>query len=67
MIIELDIIPKGLQLNKWYKVKELNGLHVTTIYVEFKFAWDANGNRTTVPQYGQPGYLEMNYNGTGYP
>lgn len=67
MIIEVENIPIGLQLNQWHKVRQLNGLFVSDMYVRFLYVWDSAGNRVTEPPYDQPGYLEMEYNEIGYP
>lgn len=67
MIVEIANIPKGMQLNKWHRVREIDGLHVTGIYVRFMFVWDTEGNKLLDLPYGLPAYVDMEYNGTGYP
>lgn len=67
MIVAIENIPNGMELNKWHKVRDIDGLHVTGIYVTFLFVWDTNWQKLLDLPYGQPAYVEMRYNGTGYP
>jgi hypothetical protein len=67
VIIELTS-NKEAQLNKWYKVISMNGEPVSEIYVRFARVYDAGGNSLyIIPKTDIPVFVELEYNGTGYP
>ncbi len=67
VIIELTS-NKEAQLNKWYKAISINGEPVENTYVRFARVHDAAGNSLyTIPKTDVPVYVELEYNGIGYP
>lgn len=67
MLVELTS-NKEAQLNKWFKVISMNGEPVNGAYVRFATVRDMNGNSLyIIPKTDEPVYVELEYNGVGYP
>lgn len=67
MLVELTS-DKQAQLDKWFKVRSINGKPVEGIHVRFGMARDSNGNiLPTIPATDTPIYVELEYNSNGYP
>ncbi len=67
MLVELTS-NKETQLNKWFKVREVNGNPVKEVYVRFARAWDRDGNSLyIVPKTETTIYVDLVYNGENYP
>lgn len=67
MLVELTC-DKETQLNKWFRVRELNGIPQQGLYVRFALACDSIGNSLhKIPKTTESIYVEMQYNGNNYP
>lgn len=66
MLVELTS-NKEAQLNKWFKVISMNGVLVKEMYVRFATVHDMNGNSLYTIPTNEPVYVELEYNGVGYP
>jgi len=58
---------KAAELNKWHKIMIKDGIYQVEKYVEFKNAFDLNGNSLSCIPAQTTVYAEMSYNGNGYP
>lgn len=67
MIVELTSDKEAL-LNKWFRVREINGKPVNELYVRFALAYDSDGNSLhAIPKTDTVIYVDMMYNGNNYP
>lgn len=44
MLVEITNNQKNVELNKWHLVESIDGIRKYNLYVDFKAAWDKDGN-----------------------
>jgi hypothetical protein len=66
MLVELTNISSEVELNKWHKVRSLDGQLQSDVYVRFIHAWGNEGNKIYVIERNSTVTVEMEYNGINY-
>lgn len=67
MLMYIADVPGDIALNKWHRVRELDGVYPEGIYIHFTRAWDLQGGSLDKLPKGMTVVTEGEYNGLGYP
>lgn len=59
MLIEITEIPTDIIMNKWHLIYAINGIIQTNQYIDFKLAWDLDGNKIPELRKGMNAIVEV--------
>lgn len=61
MFIELVDLPADIQMNKWHTVHTIQGVVQEHLYIDFKTAWDLEGNKLHYLLKGMTAIVEVDF------